>query len=608
MKRLIFLILFFTVTLSAQTTYYVADDGDDANDGITQEEPWATPNKIYSFSNFQPGDSILFKRGDVFGGQILDTLQGSVGSPIVIGAYGTGAKPIIYGDLREVTWTAIAGLVGYYKAYLGGYSALNSYYYQWRNDAWLKSTGLIYRGSSPATWGAWLTGLAEGGYGLSGSRDTVFIHTYDNVTFPATRDSIRIYRYCNELYTSSHDVIVRDLDIRCFFIGLQTYWATTTGYENITFRGINTKNNIDGALYMTCVTNGLIDSCYADSTANTAIYFRCCIRSAMRKDTIVNMLPTVDGFSNTGDQCGIGIQGSMHGRLDPNYGYNTVEYNTLDNIQGTLVDFWRNTGDTIRYNTGTLMGGGIYPDGTDLMINNNSVTLKDNAPGNGMNCSNLGAGKITITGNTFIGSKIYGMWIQNDSVAAHPTATIVVTHNTVTGYSATTDFIWLKNAGITSDNNSFYGLGRWGSHPAQSVWYSSLSNFQNATGFETGSTWAAIYSAPITIALTSGNNQGQLVNTTLTSPFVVTVTDGTDPVPNVYINWEVNSVPLGAIGYSCSDYLTYTNINGQTSIYFSLGNLKGTYTIIVVAPLIPDTVTFTVNAINNQGSYVLIRK
>jgi hypothetical protein len=85
------------------------------------------PGKIYTKFLITPGDSILLKRGDVFAGQIHDTLYGSVDHPIVIGAYGTGAKPIIYGDGRELVWEKIAGRTGYYKANLNGYPTTSSY-------------------------------------------------------------------------------------------------------------------------------------------------------------------------------------------------------------------------------------------------------------------------------------------------------------------------------------------------------------------------------------------------------------------------------------------------------------------------------------------------
>jgi hypothetical protein len=58
------------------------------------------PNMIVSWSitssdKLSAGDSILFKRGETFYGPLTISTSGSAGTPIIIGAYGTGAKPIL---------------------------------------------------------------------------------------------------------------------------------------------------------------------------------------------------------------------------------------------------------------------------------------------------------------------------------------------------------------------------------------------------------------------------------------------------------------------------------------------------------------------------------
>ena len=73
------------------TTYYVSNDGDDNNDGLTPETAWKTPNKINKVW-LNPGDGVLFKRGDLFRGQAILSQAG-----ITYGAYGEGEKPKFYG-------------------------------------------------------------------------------------------------------------------------------------------------------------------------------------------------------------------------------------------------------------------------------------------------------------------------------------------------------------------------------------------------------------------------------------------------------------------------------------------------------------------------------
>jgi hypothetical protein len=92
------------------TTYYVANAGNDACDGKSQTIgssgacAWKTISKVNS-SSFLPGDSILFNRGDTWREQLSVPSSGSAGLPIIFGAYGSGAKPIINGANLITTWT-----------------------------------------------------------------------------------------------------------------------------------------------------------------------------------------------------------------------------------------------------------------------------------------------------------------------------------------------------------------------------------------------------------------------------------------------------------------------------------------------------------------------
>ena len=78
----------------AINTYYIANTGNDSNDGLTQSTPWKTLSKINN-QTFQPGDTILFKRGDTFRGSIYQTEHGTSTNRITYGAYGSGNKPLI---------------------------------------------------------------------------------------------------------------------------------------------------------------------------------------------------------------------------------------------------------------------------------------------------------------------------------------------------------------------------------------------------------------------------------------------------------------------------------------------------------------------------------
>ncbi|MBA2613093.1 MAG: carbohydrate-binding protein [Bacteroidetes bacterium] len=95
-------------------TYYFAASGNDGNTATqaqSQSTPWKSITKLNSIiSTLLPGDNVFFKRGDIFVGQInILNLSGTSGQPIVFGAYGSGANPVIDGSGSVTTWTLVSG-------------------------------------------------------------------------------------------------------------------------------------------------------------------------------------------------------------------------------------------------------------------------------------------------------------------------------------------------------------------------------------------------------------------------------------------------------------------------------------------------------------------
>ena len=87
------------------TAYYVSNDGDDSNDGLTPETAWRTLTKVMEINGYfgerdtmlQPGDAVFFRRGDIFRlselGEFAPLDIRTDG--ITYSAYGEGGKPII---------------------------------------------------------------------------------------------------------------------------------------------------------------------------------------------------------------------------------------------------------------------------------------------------------------------------------------------------------------------------------------------------------------------------------------------------------------------------------------------------------------------------------
>ncbi len=88
------------------TKYYISEDGDDRNDGLSPETAIKTLNRLMEIYIVE-GDAVLFKRGDTFRlGHSLNTHSG-----VTYGSYGEGTKPKIYGSLENYAksdkWEAV---------------------------------------------------------------------------------------------------------------------------------------------------------------------------------------------------------------------------------------------------------------------------------------------------------------------------------------------------------------------------------------------------------------------------------------------------------------------------------------------------------------------
>lgn len=70
--------------------------GNDAADSLTPETAWRTVARADSFT-YQPGDSLLLRRGTRCDGMLWPKGSGTEQAPIHLGAYGQGALPMVVG-------------------------------------------------------------------------------------------------------------------------------------------------------------------------------------------------------------------------------------------------------------------------------------------------------------------------------------------------------------------------------------------------------------------------------------------------------------------------------------------------------------------------------
>jgi len=168
-KKYLFIIFFLTAIKLLATTYFIdASSGDDSNTGTSITKPWKTINKVNHF-NFLPGDSLLFKKGEIWKESMNFPSSGNSSAPIIIGSYGNGPMPIITG--RDVylgwndpaTWTYLGNNLWYreqsynpQRLWINGeevlrnevVDSLDGTRYMW---AWENSRLYVYSVSNPAT-------------------------------------------------------------------------------------------------------------------------------------------------------------------------------------------------------------------------------------------------------------------------------------------------------------------------------------------------------------------------------------------------------------------------------------------------------------------------
>jgi hypothetical protein len=112
---LISILLLGCFTAAQAASYYVDNtSGSDSNSGTSSAAPWKSLSKV-NRTTFQAGDTINFKRGGVWRGNLEIKNSGTPNLPIIYQAYGTGAAPHIqnpgvnYGHDIDVTgdWNVV---------------------------------------------------------------------------------------------------------------------------------------------------------------------------------------------------------------------------------------------------------------------------------------------------------------------------------------------------------------------------------------------------------------------------------------------------------------------------------------------------------------------
>jgi len=98
---LVILVFLPGVSLLAATYYVDSSQGDDKNSGLAALSPWRTLDKV-NHASFNPGDSILLKRGAVWR-EPLVPCSGDATGYVTYGCYGdpSAPKPLLLGSISR---------------------------------------------------------------------------------------------------------------------------------------------------------------------------------------------------------------------------------------------------------------------------------------------------------------------------------------------------------------------------------------------------------------------------------------------------------------------------------------------------------------------------
>jgi hypothetical protein len=302
MRKLLTILFLLITSIAGATDYYVSNTGNNSNTGLSDAQAWLNITKVNSVWNagsFAPGDHIYFKRGGAFYGTILVKESGSSGSPITIGAYGTGTDPVITGFTTIATgwidedngiWDysmtpestpnilLIDGVntpygrtpnTGYYTIesgsngqltdlelpanpnYTGGEAVVRTWY-------WMLERGAISSHSSHTLYFSSLRYAAKAGYGYFIQNHYDCLNTFGEWCF----NSNTLYTYFGGVNPYSHIVKISSLN----------YVVNITNYNYITIDGVTLEGGNYANVYLSGADNIVINDCNIRYCGRDGIY------------------------------------------------------------------------------------------------------------------------------------------------------------------------------------------------------------------------------------------------------------------------------------------------------------------------------------------------
>ncbi|MGA9041175.1 MAG: right-handed parallel beta-helix repeat-containing protein [Terriglobales bacterium] len=457
---------FATPISNAPATYYIsASSGDDNNDGQSPAHAWQHLWKIYDKSAskdpFRPGDSIRLKRGDQWDGQIRLQATGTAQEPITIGAYGQGAKPLIYGDNQEARWESVAGHPGIYTTDLGEGSIPGSIFLDGKNLTTIYPIGAFNRIENTEMFlGRLLFGTSVGRYG-----SRLWIRMTDS---KPPSEALRMFRAAGVSLANSSYVQIEDLDIERFNTGIDI-----SNSEHVLVQHNDIQDVLGIGIYLRSAdANCQVESNTVFRSGNTALYVLKGSGNKFRDNWVSHVDTSILGIHVSGDGMGVGLQESRQ---------SLVEYNYFSHSGG--MDFYFEQGSTVRYNYLYRVRSAGAPHGVNLNVYGNIYNLGGDSgkPGStGVNAVATGPGSIAVFNNTIFNASGFFLMGSSDKGGK------IVFSDNIASSSAPGTAMTVFGANVASNHNCFSTLGQ----PIfryNGATFPALTKYQAASGLDRNS-------------------------------------------------------------------------------------------------------------------------
>jgi hypothetical protein len=638
--------LFFGSGKASAATYYTDDtNGSDSNLGTDSDHPWQTIDKVNN-SSFDPGDNILFKRGETWREQLTVPSSGIEGNPITFGAYGEGDNPAIkrttlYDDIQ---WSLYYDSEGK-KIWMADYPPEGISPRGLLENGERRTNLYIDDSADPETIiedmtsGPWKgkfyyrkdsgspsnTEVGARQYGiLIQDKSNVIVDGIDCEDPGASSSSLSqgapIY-----IAGTSDNVTIKNLKLsKSSTVGI----SDSASNSNIVYDGITSHDNQSTGIYMTAPYGGIKNSKSYDNCQVSTDEGDCGGIGIQTGDIYINNNEIYhngrDGRLND-MELSIFLDGKHDGPLDIRYNYihdcwdgcgqiyaggggTTYAYNVIDGFADTsnLIDPGTRTPGSM---SGIRLGnGGDAGDGTGPIYIYNNIFMNGGFDNNNHNYPSA----VVIASNGYDGTKIKNNIFFNNgtdiSVLNRGTVDTIIDNNIYykTSKSYTKNWIWKT---VTYDTFASYKEAMSGLSPAQDV--NSLSAdplFASSSDFHLQSTSPAI-NAGVDVGLTEDYEGNSIVGLPDIGAYEYHEEDSSDnnndssskPKPRRSIVVSPKNV---TVGQTLKETGRRFSKNSQAALYFS--KVDGSYyppKIVTTDKQGRFTITYAIKPGKPRGKY-----